>query len=174
LDDQGLIKRTRGLWTLTKSGRQRVEHEETEFSLSENEPPSETQTTHQTIQIQLVEIGQILGFHAETEFEYYDVIWRERPNSPRLSHVFEVQHKGNIDSAFAKLKRAFQAQRSKPFLILDSERDTNRALRSISYEQTGAFHELGEVLTILSFEQIRQLHRSLKTVADVLPFFLTQ
>ena len=121
----------------------------------------------------LCEIGAILGFDAEKEFEYYDVVWRINKKSPRLSHVFEVQHKGNIDSAFAKLKKAHEAQRSKPFLILASERDTNRALRSISFEQSGAFHELAESLTILSFAQIEQLRRSLKSVDEILPFFLT-
>ena len=77
----------------------------------------------------LLKIGEILGYYAEIEFEYYDVIWRETETSKRISHVFEVQSKGNIDSAFAKLKRAFDAQRSKPFLILASERDTNRAIQ---------------------------------------------
>lgn len=52
----------------------------------------------------------------------------------RISHVFEVQSKGNVDSAFAKLKRAFDAQRSKPFLIVASERDTKPAKQSLSRE----------------------------------------
>ncbi|MEP6924981.1 MAG: hypothetical protein ABI954_10995, partial [Pyrinomonadaceae bacterium] len=94
--------------------------------------------------------------------------------SPRLSHVFEVQHKGNIDSAFTKLKKAHEAQRSKPFLILASERDTNRALRLVSFEQSGAFHELSGSLQILSLAQIEQFHRSLKSMGDILPFFLTK
>ena len=120
----------------------------------------------------LVEIGRVLGFYAQAEFEYYDVVWRESRNVPRLSHVFEVQHKGNIDSAFAKLKRAYDTQRSRPFLILTSERDSNRAARSINPAQTGAFHELETVLTVLSFEQIRLLHRSLNSISDILPHFL--
>lgn len=176
LDEQGLIRRERGIWTLTNRGRERVESEQTEFTIFQNEiaVQREEELTHQKIQIMLVEIGGILGFHAQAEFEYYDVVWRENPRNPRLSHVFEVQHKGNIDSAFAKLKRAYETQRSKPFLILASERDTNRAARSINPAQTGAFHELETILTVLSFEQIRQLHRSLNSVADVLPFFLTK
>jgi hypothetical protein len=174
LDEQGLIRRERGIWTLTKLGRERVESEQTEFAIFQNENIQPEELTHTAVQIMLVEIGRILGFAAQIEFEYYDVVWRETAKTPRLSHVFEVQHKGNIDSAFAKLKRAYEMQRSKPFLILASERDTNRAFRSISGEQTGAFHELESVLTILSFEQIRQLHRSLTSVGDVLPFFLTK
>ncbi len=141
LDEQGLIRRERGLWTLTRFGRERVSSEYAEFELSQTEVKSETQEiSHLQIQNMLSEIGEILGFHAQLEFEFYDVVWRANERSPRISHVFEVQHKGNLDSAFAKLKKAYEAQRSKPFLILASERDTNRALRSISYEQNGAFH----------------------------------
>jgi hypothetical protein len=176
LDEQGLIKRNRGIWTLTSAGRERVSAEQTEFALAQPENPADLteELTHGKIQSMLLDIGQILGFYAQTEFEYYDVVWRANAKSPRLSHVFEVQHKGNIDSAFAKLKKAYQSQRSQPFLILASERDTNRALRSISEENFGAFHELGEVLRILSFAQIQQLHRSLLSVEDILPFFLTK
>lgn len=176
LDEQGLIRRERGIWTLTRQGRERVESEQTEFAIFQNEitAQSEEDLTHRKIQTMLVEIGGILGFYAQAEFEYYDVVWSENPKSPRLSHVFEVQHKGNIDSAFAKLKRAYETQRSKPFLILASERDTKRAARSVNPAQTGAFHELETALTVLSFEQIRQLHRSLNSAADILPFFLTK
>jgi hypothetical protein len=175
LDEQGLIRRERGLWTLTRFGRERVSSEYAEFELSQTEVKSETQEiSHLQIQNMLSEIGEILGFHAQLEFEFYDVVWRANERSPRISHVFEVQHKGNLDSAFAKLKKAYEAQRSKPFLILASERDTNRALRSISYEQNGAFHELAEILIILSFTQIQQLHRSVASVSTILPFFLTK
>jgi hypothetical protein len=174
LDEQGLIERERGIWTLTKRGRERVETEQTEFAIFQNEiaTAQTEELTHQKVQLMLVEIGRILGFHTQAEFEYYDVVWRETERTPRLSHVFEVQHKGNIDSAFAKLKRAYETQRSKPFLILASERDTNRAARSINPAQTGAFHELETVLTVLSFEQIRSLYRALNSVSDVLPYFL--
>lgn len=176
LDAQGLIQRTRGLWTLTSAGRRMVETESTDFAreIKTLEDVRQQEVTHVEIQNMLIETGEILGFYAAKEFEYYDVIWREHQKSLRLSHVFEVQHKGNLDSAFAKLKKAYETGRSKPFLILASERDTNRALRSISHETAGAFHELAETLTILSFTQIEQLFRSLKSVNEILPFFLTK
>jgi hypothetical protein len=116
----------------------------------------------------LVDIGRVLGRHAESEFEFYDVVWRESEQSPRLSHVFEVQRRGSIDAALAKLKRAYDAQRSKPFLIVASERDTNRAQKHLSLARTGAFHEIGRVTTILSFEQLRRLHRALTSVEELL------
>lgn len=175
LDEQGFIKRTRGLWALTTAGFALVESENTAFDVQAKDfqPVNQAELSHGEIQTMLCEIGEILGFDAQQEFEFYDVVWRVNAKSPRLSHVFEVQHKGNIDSAFTKLKKAYEAQRSKPFLILASERDTNRALRLVSHEQSGAFHEIADRLQILSFAQIEGLHRSLKSSADILPFFLT-
>ncbi len=116
----------------------------------------------------LCDVGRVLGYDAETEFEYYDVVWRRGGQSPRLSHVFEVQRKGNVDAALAKLKRAYDAQRTRPFLVVASERDTNRAETQLSLARTGAFHEIGQVTTVLSFEQLRRLHRALTSVADLL------
>lgn len=169
LDAEHLITRKQGIWQITAKGREAIAVATEDFQPVKHE---EKELNHQEIQQMLIEIGESLNFYAEAEFEYYDVIWRIAPNSPRISHVFEVQSKGNIDSAFAKLKRAHDAQRSKIFLILASERDSNRAKRSISFEDTGAFHELEEVLTILSFEQIRKTHQSLAAVSPILIKFL--
>ena len=171
LDERREIERDRGRWRLTERGRKRVAEEEILFTF--DEPPSPAAAaaeglSHTEVQLMLVEVGRVLGHYAEVEFDYYDVVWREAEDSPRLSHVFEVQRKGNVDAALAKLKRAYDAQRSRPFLVVDSERDTNRAERQLSLARTGPFHEIGRVTTILSFEQLRRLHRSLTSVEDVL------
>ncbi len=165
LSEQKYILREKGLWQITAVGREKVSVENTDFRISTEEIlPLE----HGLIQELIIKIGVLLGYSAESEFEYYDVVWRESPTSKRLSHVFEVQSKGNIDSAFAKLKRAFDAQRSKPFLILASERDTNRAHRSLENE----FSELKNVITILGFAEIEKTFRNLKEIESVLPKFL--
>ena len=167
LDESKLIRRERGVWSLTEKGRNLVE-KETEGIIFLSPEVEIEPLTHKHIQEMLQNIGEILGFYAETEFQYYDVVWRERTNNQRLSHVFEVQSKGNIDSAFAKLKRAYDAQRSKIFLILDSERDANRATKSLSQE----FRDLEGVLTVMSFVEIRKIHENLSAVANFLPSFL--
>lgn len=165
LDEKKLIFRDRGIWTITPGGKEKVLSENSDFTVAaKNSEP----LNHQTIQELLCEIGRILGYHTETEFEFYDVIWRESETSKRISHVFEVQSKGNIDSAFAKLKRAFDAQRSKPFLILATERDTNRANKSLVNE----FRELGNVISILSFVEIRKTFDNLKEIENILPNLL--
>jgi len=165
------IERLRGRWSITQLGRRRAADEGTHFSLSEaggGEASGSAVFSHADVQQMLLDVGRVLGHHAEMEFEYYDVVWRASAASPRLSHVFEVQRKGNIDGALAKLKRAYEAQRSKPFLIVASERDTNRAQKQLSLARTGAFHEIGRVTTILSFTQLRRLHRALTSVEDIL------
>ncbi|MBV9957257.1 MAG: hypothetical protein JO360_02505 [Acidobacteria bacterium] len=171
LDEKRQIERHRGRWLITNAGRRRAEEEATNFVPAEmgtGEAARGEALSHTDTQRMLCDIGRVLGYHAQAEFEYYDVVWRENESSPRLSHVFEVQHKGNIDAALAKLKRAHDAQRTKPFLVIASERDNNRAIKSMSIARTGAFHEIGRVTTILSFEQIRRLHRALTSVEEIL------
>ena len=171
LEDRRQIERRRGRWKITATGRKRVAEEETNFSMSEREAAESSapaEISHADIQQMLLDVGRVLGYHAEREFEYYDVVWREDKASPRLSHVFEVQRKGNVDAALAKLKRAYEAQRSRPFLVVTSERDTNRAEWQMNEARTGAFHEIGRYTTILSFEQLRRLHRALTSVEDIL------
>jgi hypothetical protein len=171
LDEMREIERERGRWRITDKGRRRVSEEALDFSLAASTSPEEVAAeglSHVEVQQMLAEVGRVLGHFAELEFDYYDVVWREAEGSPRLSHVFEVQRKGNVDAALAKLKRAYDAQRSKPFLVVASERDTNRAERQLSLARTGPFHEIGRVTTILSFEQLRRLHRALTSVKDIL------
>ncbi len=165
LDEQNLIRRERGFWSLTDIGKRVIEDETRGIIITKTQNDA---LSHQDIQQLVCEIGEILGFYSEKEFEYYDVIWRESEKSQRISHVFEVQSKGNIDSAFAKLKRAFDAQRTKPFLILTSERDSNRAAKSLNRE----FRELENVITILSFAELRKIHENLLAIARFLPKFL--
>jgi len=172
LDDKRQINRDKGFWSITQSGIKRVEEEGTSFSFEINQSKQPESLSHSDVQLMLLEIGKILGYYTQAEFDYYDVIWRESEHSPRLSHVFEVHHKGSIDSALAKLKKAYDAQRSKTFLILTTERDMNRALRSTDAAHSGAFKEIHRAVKILSFEQLRLLHRSLTNISDLLSDFL--
>ncbi len=167
LDHLGYLIRAKGVWQITEKGNCQIENETIEFSGQANENKD---LTHRNIQQMLVEIGQSLNYYAQSEFEFYDVVWREKEKSVRISHVFEVQSKGNIDSAFAKLKRAFDAQRTKPFLVVASEPDTRRANQSINRE----FVELKEVITILSFAEIDRIHQNLQSISEILPKFLAK
>jgi hypothetical protein len=92
------------------------------------------------------------------------VVWRETEKSQRLSHIFEVQSKGNLDSAFAKLKRAYEAQRTKPFLVISTEKDLNRARQSLRRE----FIDIEQRVTLLTFAQIRTIHQNLSGIAEII------
>ncbi len=165
LDEKSCLKRNSGFWTMTAQGRNAVEAELLNFTATETPL---NQSSHIDIQNLLIEIAGFLGFYAAMEFEFYDVVWRETENSPRISHIFEVQHKGNLDSAFAKLKRAYQSQRTKPFLIISSEKDLNRARKSLVRE----FQDLESVVTILTFVQVEKIYQNLKAVSEILPKLL--
>ena len=165
LDENKYLERKNGYWSITQKGYEAAEVETSGFTLTRADT---NQLTHVDIQAMLIEIGSSLGFYAEMEFEYYDVVWREAANSQRISHIFEVQSKGNLDSAFAKLKRAYQNQRTKPFLVLSSERDLNRARKSLAQE----FQDIENVVTVLTFVQIKQIHQNLRPISEVLLKFL--
>jgi hypothetical protein len=165
LDDNRYLHRKNGFWSITEKGREIALSETTGIILSK---ASDSPLTHIEVQNLLIEIGESLGFYAQSEFEYFDVIWRETQLSQRISHVFEVQSKGNIDSAFAKLKRAYQSQRSKPFLVLASEQDLNRARQSLQRE----FNDLASAVSILTFVQVKKVHQNLKSISDILPNLL--
>jgi hypothetical protein len=165
LEDKNLVTRSRGIWTLTEKGKIEIATETSGFTLIKQK---NSQLSHDSIQNLLCDIGESLLFHTQKEVEFYDVVWRESAKSPRFSHVFEVQSKGNIDSAFAKLKRAYQAQRTKPFLIVSSETNLNRSRKSLARE----FQDIESVVTILTFEQIKTVHQNLQSTAEILKEFL--
>ncbi|MDQ3321422.1 MAG: hypothetical protein M3525_03025 [Acidobacteriota bacterium] len=161
LEENKFIYRKRGFWTITEKGEINVEAESRGFAVTgTNDMP----LSHLDVQKMLFEIGSSLGFFAAMEFEYYDVIWRETEKSQRLSHIFEVQSKGNLDSAFAKLKRAYEAQRTKPFLVISTEKDVNRARQSLKRE----FNDIEHKVTVLTFAQIKTVHKNLSGIAEII------
>ena len=166
---KGELKRSRGRWVLTESGQQRAEAERMLLELpSASFSAAKRVVSHHEIQTMLVEIGRMLGKYAEKEYQRYDVVWKESELSPRLSHVFEVQVKGKIESALAKLKHAYDTQRSKPFLVISDERDQRRARQFLQPYLSGSFHEIGAVTTVLGVEEIEQMHRALSSVKGIL------
>ena len=167
LEEKNLIRRAHGVWSLTDAGRRTVESENANIEIITSDF---RRLNHDDLQRMILEIGKNLGYDVQKEFEFYDVVWRESENSPRLSHVFEVQSKGNIDSAFAKLKRSYHNQRSHPFLIISEESDVRRARKSLAAE----FSELAAIIRIFSFAEIEKVHRNLADISAILPFFLAK
>ncbi|GIW48018.1 MAG: hypothetical protein KatS3mg078_1895 [Deltaproteobacteria bacterium] len=166
---KGEIRRYRGSWRLTEKGKERIEQEALAFDI-----PLETvkeELSHDDVKKKLIEIGLMLGKYAEEEYNRFDVIWKESKLSPRISHVFEVQIKGKIESALAKLKHAYDVQRSKPFLVISDELNSKKANRLLYPHLSGSFHEIGDVTTILSVGEVKRVYNALSSIKNVLEKF---
>lgn len=178
LVDKKQIERRYGHWSITDAGRRRVALEQTSFIDNDEKKESRIATArsaempHRAAQTMLLEIGAALGFDVKAEENYFDVVWRATAHNPRLSHVFEVQRRGNIDSALAKLKKAYDAQRSKTFLVVATEGDIKRARLKLNAASSGAFAELEKAVEIISFEQLVRLYQALTLVRELVPMLL--
>jgi hypothetical protein len=117
LDEQNLIRRNRGLWTITAGGRETALAETSSFTLAATAPEP---TTHSTVQQLLVEIGNFLGYAAETEYEYYDVVWRES----RTARAFRTFLKCRAKATLTRLSPNLNAltRCSAPSLFWSSRR----------------------------------------------------
>jgi hypothetical protein len=164
LEQKGELHRERTRWTITAKGRRRVEAEAMRVQPAAATREAPRAVSHQEAQAMLVEIGAMLGRHAEAEFEYYDVVWRDTTTSPRLSHVFEVQVAGSVDSALTRLKQAYDLQRSRPFLVVADERSATFAGKRL----TGSFHEIWDVITVIGVGDLRRLYEALKSQQTLL------
>lgn len=172
LVQKGQLRRVKGNWILTEKGRQRAEEEGMVLQLPTPETPLKA-PSHDEIKRKLVEIGRALGKYAEAEHRYhptgrYDVIWKDSHTSPRISHVFEVQVKGKIESALTKLKHAYDTQRSKPFLVISDERDSRKVSELLHPYFSGSFHEIGAVTTVLGLQDLERLYQALDSVRGIL------
>ena len=165
LEEKGELRRDKNHWKITARGLKRVEDEAMTLDAPAAAAERKEKTlTHKEAQAMLVEIGLMLGKHAEAEFEHYDVVWRDAASSPRLSHVFEVQISGSVDSALTRLKHAYDAQRSRPFLVIAGERDRRFAGKRL----TGSFHEIWEIITVIGVGELQRLYEALKPHQDLL------
>jgi len=130
---------------------------------------------HRVLQDKLSEIGSLLGKHAQTEYReiphIYDVVWKESERLPRASHVFEVQDRGNLIGALAKLQHARDVWGAKLFLLVTGEGDRRRVEQHVYPLLNGTFHGLSPHLTVLSPEQVNELHGVLSRHSEVLDSF---
>ncbi len=158
--ENGEVRRQGSAWEITAKGVLRVEGESLQIMPSEPDREARIRTvSHQEAQRMLVEIGGMLGRFAAAEYEHFDVVWRDSLSAPRLSHVFEVQISGSVDSALTRLKHAYDTQRSQLFLVIAEERDRRFADKRLG----GSFHEIIERVTLIGTGELQRLYESLKT-----------
>ncbi len=131
---------------------------------------------HDTLKRQIKELGEILGRYAKEEYAsppyLYDVVWKEIEGLPRPSHVFEVQDKGAVDSALAKLQHARDMWRPRLFLVVTGERDRRKVDMLLEPFLRGTFHGIRRDTTVLTAETIAQIHQALSTHRELVKQFL--
>jgi hypothetical protein len=117
---------------------------------------------HEELKRKIKEIGEILGKYPAVEFHaapyVYDVVWKDAEGLPRPSHVFEVQDKGSVDLALAKLQHARDMWRPKLFLVVTGESDRNKVDLLLRPYLQGAFHGISKDTRVLTGEVIDDLH----------------
>src|SRR5215475_2828705 len=145
LEEKGELRREKNHWKITARGLRRVEDEAMTLDAPAAVERKEKTLTHKEAQAMLVEIGLMLGKHAEAEFEHYDVVWRDAASSTRLKH-------------------AYDAQRSRPFLVIAGERDRRFAGKRL----TGSFHEIWDIITVIGVGELERLYEALKTHKDMI------
>jgi len=127
-------------------------------NLVKPQPIVKPKSIHEDMKDKLIELGRLEGFIVEKEYlfpdirERLDVVWRRVPASVP-TYVFEVQIGGNLHQALTKLKHAHDIWNSNIFLIIKDE-DQSRVKSLLS----GAFHEISEVLKVLTVKMINELY----------------
>lgn len=133
---------------------------------------------HSQVQTQLEEIGKILAKYVEKEYHEapytYDVIWKDVQWLPRITHAFEVQDKGNLIEALAKLKHAHDSWGSNLFLVVTGEKDRRKLDQVLEPHFRGTFHEIASVTTVLSPEDVQELCQSLNRFEPIIKRFLSK
>ncbi|MCM8785312.1 MAG: hypothetical protein NC827_04930 [Candidatus Omnitrophica bacterium] len=113
----------------------------------------------------IIEIGRMNNFLTEKEYIAenirFDVIWR-RIDKGSPTYVFEVQVGGNIYSALAKLKHAYDLWNSNIFFIISSNKDLSSAQTLLN----GTFHEIKNKVKIISAYEIKKLFLRKKSWID--------
>lgn len=121
-------------------------------------------SSHEDLQMKLVEIGKLQGYLAESEYPFdigkLDVVWRRVLNSVP-TYVFEVQVGGDVYHALAKLKHAFDLWNSHIYIVA-----TEGERQKVGNLLSGTFHEISSRISFIELEQIEELYRRKKSYLD--------
>lgn len=115
-----------------------------------------SKSQHDAIQDMIYEIGRMEGRISEKEYalerDRLDVAWKKVP-AGNPSEVFEVHIGGDFFKTLAKLKHAWDLWNSKPFLVT-----TDEYAKLAKNWIAGSFHEVEEVIKIVDWTDIQDLH----------------
>jgi putative lipoic acid-binding regulatory protein len=102
----------------------------------------------------------------------YDVVWKEVEGLPRPCHVFEVQDKGSVDGALAKLQHARDIWKPRLFLVVTGEKDRKKVDLLLKPFLDGTFHGISRDTTVLNAEVVDEIHDGLDRHREVIRHFL--
>jgi len=177
-ENDEIDKSIRGAWRITGKGKERLIKEGLLKAEEVAPPVSPEVRLHQQVQTQLESIGKMLGKYAKKEHHeapyIYDVVWKELEWLPRITHAFEVQDKGNLIEALAKLKHAYDSWGSHLFLVVTGEKDRKKLDQLLEPHFTGTFHEIASVTTVFSPEEVGELYELLNRFKKLIEQFLAK
>jgi len=126
-------------------------------------------SVHTGIKRRIKELGEILGKYAIEEYPSelynYDVVWKDSEQALGATHVFEIQHRGDLHRAINSLLYAYETLSSpRLFLIVTVPEDGDKARQVVHTTH----REMEQNLTVLTREQIERLYNNLSRVQDVM------
>jgi hypothetical protein len=135
-------------------------------------PPIGEESVHRTLKRKIKEIGFIVGRFAKEEYPaqpyIYDVVWKEVEGLPRPCHVFEVQDKGAVDGALAKLQHARDIWKPKLFLVVTGEKDRKKVDSLLKPFLDGTFHGISKDTIVLTAETVDDIYKGLTAHKEVI------
>lgn len=113
----------------------------------------------------IAQIGKWEGKHSETEYKIgnlgkLDVVWK-RIKTGHPSYAFEVQIKGNLYQALAKLKHAFDLWNSHPVLVT-----TEQYVTQAEELLKGSFHEIRNRARVINNERYKNYTHSKRSYVN--------
>lgn len=121
--------------------------------------PKVRELEHDQIVNFIYELGEVIGYDPARKWRHggfeYDVVWAKPPRIGPLC-VFEVQLRGNIETALAKLKHAYDLWGSQLFFVSTEEQIKKVRTKFLG----GAFHELMEegALTLVKISEMKRFY----------------
>jgi len=125
----------------------------------------ESKFIHNEVRDAIRDIGEWLGFNAETEKKVaegsvVDTVWESKiGNMGRIMYVFEVQTKGSIDSLILNLLKA-KNNPAVQGVVAVSDKDQLGRIQKHAADVPG----LGNILKVWDYEEVLNVHDSLEFV----------
>lgn len=123
--------------------------------------------SHSDLVKEISEIGEALNFVVKTEeptpdnIYRLDVTWRD-VEGHRPSKVFEVEVKGNVDLALARLAHVYDIWGVQQlWLIICDEKDSKRAMNLLEPRLKGSFAKIGRYIHVKTWYEIHELYSNI-------------